>query len=174
MRNLIVRKEKTPDISSITRINDLAFNRVNEGKLILLLRNHKAFDPRLSLVADLGDMIIGYVLFFPIAIECDHGIFPSLSLGPIAVLPEFQGLGVGRKLIQHGHDAAISLEYKSVLVLGHSTYYPRFGYKPAAFWGLTNPWEIHTEAFMALELVSGYLEDKPGFCAYPKAFNEAA
>jgi predicted N-acetyltransferase YhbS len=76
-------------------------------------------------------------------------------------------------LITAGHQKAVELGYTSVVLLGHPSYYPRFGYRMGAIWGLTNPWGIHNEAFMAIELVKGSLESKAGLVVYPEAFNQA-
>ena len=172
--NLIIRQEEASNKPVIKNIHDQAFRQPNEGKLVQELRNHPAFDPGLSLVADLDSIIVGHILFFPIFIRTENDEFQTLSLGPVAVLPEFQSRGIGGKLILSGHETATKFGYKSVVLLGHPSYYPRFGYKIAAFWNLTNPWGIHNEAFMAIELNEGYLDDKPGLCVYPEVFNDAA
>lgn len=59
-------------------------------------------------------------------------------------------------------------------MLGHPEYYPRFGYLPASKWGLSNPWNITGEAFMAIELVKGALDGNNGLIEYPAAFDQAA
>jgi predicted N-acetyltransferase YhbS len=109
-----------------------------------------------------------------VTIQSAGSDYPTLSLGPIAVLPKYQKEGIGGMLINTGHKKALELGYMSVVLLGHPSYYPRFGYRMAAIWGLTNPWGIHTEAFMAIELVKGSLDEKAGLVVYPKAFNQAA
>jgi len=173
-KKLVIRQETKSDFSAITQVNDLAFLRPNEGKLIQQLRKLDRFDPRLSLVADLGGCVVGHILFIPISILGENEKHETLSLGPLAVHPEHQKQGIGGKLIKGGHRVAQNLGHSSVVLLGHPTYYPRFGYKRADFWGITNPWGIHNEAFMAVELVEGSLEQSSGLCEYPDEFNDAA
>ncbi len=169
---IIIRPEILNDYASISLVNDLAFNRPDEGKFVKSSRNQNSFDPRLSLVAVSGEEVVGHILLFPIKIMSDTGIYPSLSLGPIAVHPSHQYQGIGGSLILTAHQNALKLGYTSVILIGHPSYYPQFGYKMATIWGLSNPWNIHNEAFMAIELVSGSLAGKAGKCVYPKAFNQ--
>lgn len=173
MDNYTIRQETPNDIKAITRVNDAAFNRPNEGKLVLKLRELEEFDSRLSLVAEYVGEVIGHVLLFPVVIRSKQGSFPSLTLGPIAVIPEHQRKGVGGKLIDKAHSTAIDLGYHSIILLGHPSYYPRFGYKKADLYRLSNPWGIDNEAFMAIELVEGALSQISGEVLYPEAFNEA-
>ena len=57
-----------------------------------------------------------------------------------------------------------------VLVLGHPTYYPRFGFRPASELGLAPPSaEIPDEAFMAVPLKT-YDESIRGRVVFPPAF----
>lgn len=168
-----IRSEVPSDYSSISKVNDLAFKRPNEGLLVSILRKLEAFEPELSLVALTQNQVVGHALFFPTYIRATNTNYPILSLGPISVLPQFQKQGVGGNLITTGHRIAKGLGHECVAVLGHSGYYPRFGYKIASIWGLTNPWGIQDEAFMAIELNMGALEGKSGMVVYPEAFNEA-
>jgi putative acetyltransferase len=170
---LTIRSEATTDYTAITRVNNLAFGRPNEGQLVVNLRELSEFDPRLSIVGELDGEIIGHVLLFPINIQDEDASYSSLSLGPIAVLPDYQKRGIGGQLIKNGHRVALELGHQSVILIGHPSYYPRFGYKIAKIWGLTNPWGIDSKAFMAIELVEGALDGIAGLAVYPKAFNNA-
>ncbi len=42
-----------------------------------------------------------------------------------------------------------------MVVLGHSGYYPRFGFVPASTFGLFCRWPVPETAFMAIELRQG-------------------
>jgi putative acetyltransferase len=174
MVNIHIRPESKSDYAAILEVNDRAFNRPEEGRLVDNLRQLPEFDPRLSLVAERNGKVIGHVLFFPIYIQGKDGEeYPCLSLGPIAVLPKYQKQGIGGMLIEAGHRAALELDYTAVVLLGHPEYYPRFGYLPAEKWELTNPWQIDGDPWMGVELVEGSLECKAGLAVYPEAFNEA-
>jgi putative acetyltransferase len=58
---------------------------------------------------------------------------PTVNLAPIAVDPSYQGQGIGGRLITEGHALAAAKGYKVSILLGHTGYYPRFGYHTHAF-----------------------------------------
>ncbi len=99
-------------------------------------------------------------------------IFNSLALVPVSVLPQFQKQGIGGKLIKAAHKKAKDLEHKSVILLGHEKYYPKFGYLPTAKFGIKLPFDAPPENCMAIELVEKGLKGVTGTVEYPGGFNE--
>lgn len=170
---LNIRPETKKDFSKITQVNDFAFGQKNEGRLIERLRQTEKYIPELSLVAELDDEIIGHILFYPITIHSDISKFLSISLGPMAVAPVHQRKGIGSQLVIEGLEAAKKLGHRSVIVVGHPEYYPKFGFKRASQWNIKVPFEVPDDAFLAMELAEGELEGKSGTVEYPKEFNEA-
>lgn len=174
MSELIIRSESQKDFRQITKINDIAFNQPNEGLMILALRKNKKFIPELSLVAEINKKLVGHILFFPINIISDEKSYGVLSLAPMAVLPYLQRKGIGKKLVVEGLKKSKDIGFKAVVVLGHPTYYPKFGFEPASKWNIKPPIEdVPDEASMALELVEGSLKGKAGVIEYPAEYNEA-
>lgn len=166
-----IRQENKDDINVVFEVNKLAFGQDNEANLVELLRQSKAFIPELSLVATLDNKIVGHILFTKIQIvNDDKSETESLALAPMAVRPEFQNKGIGKQLIKHGLDKARELKHKSVIVLGHEHYYPKFGFVPADKWNIKSPYEVPTNVFMALELVTDGLKNTNGLVKYPKEF----
>lgn len=132
---LKIRPEVPADYQAISRVNELAFEQPNEGKLIEKLRINPDFVPELSLVAEVDGKVVGYILFFPIKIKTAAGKEKeTLSLAPVAVLPGFQKKGIGSELITQGLQTCMRRGYHSVTVLGHPEYYPKFGFKKADKW----------------------------------------
>lgn len=81
----------------------------------------------LSLVAVAGDEIIGHVVLTLCTIDdsADHvGL-----LGPLGVLPDRQGQGIGRALIQAGFEAMKQRGITKVCVLGDPDFYGRYGFE---------------------------------------------
>lgn len=166
-----IRQENKDDFNAVFEVNKFAFGQDNEANLVELLRQSNAFDPELSLVATLDNKIVGHILFTKIKIVNDDKIeIESLALAPMAVKPEFQHKGIGGQLIKHGLDKARELQYKSVIVLGHENYYPKFGFVPADKWKIKPPYDVPTNVFMALELVTDGLKNTNGIVKYPKEF----
>lgn len=170
---ITTRQEIPKDYSAITNINNLAFNQPQEGLLIEKLRKREEFIPELSLLAFVDEEPVGHILFFPVNIQTDAGPIPSLSLAPMAVLPDFQKKGVGKKLIEAGKSKANELNYGAIIVLGHPEYYPRFGFEMARKWNIRSPWNVPDEAWMAIELKDGALKNCEGMVVFPPEYYEA-
>lgn len=170
-----IRKEKPADYQTVFEIVELAFRTMpnadgDEQFLVEELRKNKAFIPELSLVAEKEDKLVGHILFTPLQIINGDKVFNSLTLAPVAVLPEYQNQGIGSKLIAEGHKIAKTLGFNSCFVLGHPDYYPRFGYQPTGKWGIPPPHGAPPEAFMAVELITNSLTGVTGVAKFLPEF----
>ena len=172
--NLIIRPESEKDYSQIKNINDNAFGQENEGILIEKLRKNKNYVNAISLVAETNDKVVGHILFFPIQIINNENSHESLALAPMAVLPAYQHKGIGSELVDSGLELARTRGYKSVIVLGHRDYYPKFGFEMAKNWNIKAPFEVPNENFMAIELVENGLNYVSGTVKYPDEFTEVS
>ncbi len=175
--NLKIRQEKEMDYTISENLVEKAFKNAEysdykEHLLVAKLRKSDAFIPELSRVAEINGEIVGHIMLTELIIESDVNRHDSLALAPVSVLPEHQNKGVGSKLIRESLKVAKEMGYKSVIVLGHHEYYPRFGFKPASIWGIKAPFEVPNEAFMAVELESRALEGIRGTVVYSKEFLE--
>lgn len=170
---IIIRKEIPQDYTDVYAINKQAFEEEEEAKLVDKLRQSSAFIPELSLVATIDNNVVGHILFTKIKIvDKDKNEYESLALAPMAVKSELQKSGIGGKLIKKGLDKARELNFKSVIVLGHDKYYPKFGFEPTTKWGISAPYDVPANVFMALELVKNGLKNVSGVVQYAKEFDE--
>jgi putative acetyltransferase len=167
-----ITPETEGDFDGITRLHNLAFNQTEEGELVERLRKTSNFISVLSLVAKIEGSVVGHILFYPIRIKTGAGECNSLALAPMSIHPDYQKKGIGSSLLRTGLATAKRLGFRSVIVLGHSTYYPRFGFKPANRWGIGSPFEVPDDVFFAIELVKNGLKDCGGTVEYPKEFNK--
>jgi putative acetyltransferase len=165
-----IRDELPDDDAAVRAVHVLAFGREAEAHLVELLRNSK--QAPIALVATTGGQVIGHLMFSPITVADAFEDFRGIALAPVAILPEFQNQGIGSKLIRNGLEACRRAGYDAVVVLGHTTYYPRFGFSRATDYGLTNEYDAQ-EAFMVMELRPGTLERIGGLVKYMPAFREA-
>lgn len=173
---LLIRQEERSDHQKVFDLVQKAFEAEamsdhQEQFLVERLRTSERFIPELSLVAEVDKKIVGYILLTPIIVRNSEQEFRSLALAPVAVLPEFQKKGIGGELIKRSHEAAIKMGYKSVILVGHEKYYPRFGYRPATRFGIQFTLEIPPENFMAIELEKDGLKKVSGTVIYPPEFN---
>ncbi len=99
----------------------------------------------LSLVAELDGRVVGHIAFSPVAIS--DGTQNWYGLGPVSVLPEYQGRGIGKALIQEGLSRLRKLGATGCCLVGHPQYYRRFGFENVD--GLVHEGVPH-EVFFAL------------------------
>ena len=171
--NYKIRSESPSDYIKIKRLNDMAFEQKLEGELIDNLRKRNEYFSELSLVAVSEGKIVGHILFFPVNIISGSKTVTTISLAPMAVIPELQNKGIGGELIIKGLQKCKDLGYRSVMVLGHPKYYPRFGFKKASFWNIKDPFGAPDEAMMAIELTEGSLDFGGGTIEFPSEYYAA-
>ena len=153
-----------------------AFGRDNEARLVENLRRSPDFLPELSLVASADGEIVGHILFNVVTIHSDRGNLTALGLGPLSVRPDRQKQGIGAALVHEGlarcRAVGDVVAVRAVVLVGHPTYYPRFGFTPARPLGLQPPFPLPDEAWMALALHPGALANIRGQVFFPPAFND--
>lgn len=130
---VIIRPETPADIPAIRRVNVEAFashpiSRQTEHLIVEALRDAGALE--LSLVAETGGEVVGHIAFSAARIgDARDG---WRLLGPIAVLPERQGQGVGRALMEAGLAELRSRGACGCVLVGDPAFYARFGFVPVA------------------------------------------
>ncbi|MFF2851114.1 bifunctional class I SAM-dependent methyltransferase/N-acetyltransferase [Streptomyces sp. NPDC058001] len=162
------RPETAADLASVRAVNSAAFPTEEEAALVDALRaDPEAWLSGLSYVAEAPD---GTVAGHALITRCRVGDTPALALAPVAVLPAYQGRGVGSAVVRAVLDAARARGGDDlVLVLGHPEYYPRFGFVPASRYGIKPGFEVPDEAMMAL-VFDGSAGVPQGTIRYPAAF----
>lgn len=133
--NITIRKEFPLDYNRISLINYLAFekefnsNYVSENGMIDSIRRNKLFSNELSFVAIHNNEIIGHIIYMPCSMIFNKKQILALSLGPVSVLPKYQGRKVGEQLIKESLKQIKSDDnYKVIHLFGHPNYYQRFGF----------------------------------------------
>ena len=163
---MVIRSQTPDDRAAVRSVNEAAFGRPDEARLVERLWTEGAV--LVSLVAEREGQIVGHILFSRMSIETAQVSMPAVALAPLAVLPPHQRQGIGKQLVQSGLDQLRARGEKIVIVLGHPEYYPRFGFSTAKARTLASPFPAN--AFMALELIRGALEGVQGHARYAAAF----
>ena len=122
----------------------------------------------IALVAEDEGRIVGHILFSPVALDPLAGTV-GLGLAPVAVLPDHEKHGVGRRLVQNGLAECRAWGAGFVVVLGDPPYYTRFGFEPASKYELKNEYGAGEE-FMVFELVAGTLPPPGTLVKYAPEF----
>jgi putative acetyltransferase len=170
MKNISIRPEDPAERSTIRRINEQAFDQPAEAGLVDALRDHGAVT--LSLVAERDGDVVGHILFSPAHVVGEHGEADAVALAPMSVLPEYQGTGIGTAMVSRGLEMLREAGHGLVIVLGHPGYYPRFGFVPATRFGIRCPFEVPSEAFLAMELREGAAPAGGGVVRYRSEFSD--
>ena len=169
LQRLVYRDAAPADLPGIQSLHRTAFDNDAEATLVGALNKH--CDMLVSVVADLDGSIVGHVLFSPVRTEPAAGV-RIVGLAPMAVQPELQLQGIGSQLVELGLTRCRDAGAAAVVVLGHTTYYPRFGFKPANLFGLRCTYDVSPDAFMAKELQKGSLSGTSGTVHYHPDFEE--
>lgn len=161
----VVRREQPRDVPKIRVVNKRAFGQDQEASVVDRLREN--CNSILSLVALVGNEVVGHILFSPAVIEGDNGRLVGSGLAPLAVLPEYQKKGIGSELVQTGVARIREGGCPYIIVLGYAKYYTRFGFEPANRYGISSEWEVaDDEAFMTLFLNRRAMKDVTGVARY--------
>jgi putative acetyltransferase len=163
-----IREELPSDATSIRDVNRRAFERDQEGKIVDALRSNGA--ALLSLVATLDGQVVGHIMYSPLSV----GEVTGAGLGPLAVVPEYQRQGIGSKLVMAGSEKLKYVGCPFVIVVGHASYYSRFGFKPASRRGITCEWEVPDDVFMLLVFDEPTMRNVSGLAKYRHEFSSVS
>jgi putative acetyltransferase len=170
---VLIRRELPQDLDLIDEVHHQAFagdaagdSEPVEVGFVRSLRTDPGWVPALSLVAEDDD---GHVIGHVVGSEGSIGDVSAIGLGPIGVLPEQQGRHVGHALMHAVVAAADALDYPIVVLLGHTNYYPCFGFAEASTLGISPPDPRWGEHFQARPLAA-YRPDLHGAFRYAAPF----
>jgi putative acetyltransferase len=162
-----IRPEAEADRAAVRAVNEAAFESRAEADLVDVLRSkHSGL---VSLVAEIHREIVGHVLFSPVLL-IEHPHLDVMGLGPMAVAPARQRMGVGSALVREGLACCKKIGCCAVVVVGHAEFYPRFGFVPAVRYTLRCEYDVPADVFMVAELEHGALHGASGLVRYDNAF----
>lgn len=143
-----IRNERPEDVEAIANLTIAAFEKADHssGTEHLIVNSlRRAGELTISLVALEGGVVAGHVAVSPVTLS--SGVTGWYGLGPISVLPERQGRGVGSRLMKAALAELKLLGGAGCVVLGDPAYYGRFGFRP--YPGLVLP-GVPAEYFQAI------------------------
>src|SRR5262245_27445284 len=127
--HIAIRSESAADRLAIEAVTVAAFLHAphtshTEQFIINALR--RAGMLTISLVAAVEGTIVGHAAVSPVSIS--DGATDWYGLGPISVLPEYQGRGIGSELAREALRGLRERGAAGCVVLGEPGYYSRFGF----------------------------------------------
>lgn len=154
------------DHDAVEHLLDLSFGSDRHAKTSYRLREGNAAVPGLSLVVrDDGVGLAGTISFWPLAIG--EARTPALLLGPLAVHPDRQGLGIGLELMREGSRRAKERGHALVLLVGDEPYYAKVGFRRLPPGVIALPGPFDPERFLYRELKPAALQGVSGLAHVP-------
>lgn len=160
--DIVVRPPVAADLPAINALQAKAFSPGRFARTAYRVREGTAPVSPHCLVAPSGDRLIASIRFTEIAIGGRAG---ALMLGPLAVEPEFAGLGHGRRLVAEGLARARQAGMRLVVLVGDAAYYERFGFVRVPPGQITLPGPADPARILAAELQPGALAQYRGVVA---------
>ena len=168
-RTLTFRQETPEDVPGIWKVVQTAFERPGEADLVDGLQ-WRSGALLLSAVAVNDRGIAGHVAFSQVTVGESQDA-PPRAWRPSPVAPDWQRLGIGSLLIRWALNECRHMGHGIVVVLGSPVFYERFGFLPAARFGLESPFPVTPEHFMVLELQPGAARNCRGTVRYAPEFD---
>ena len=175
----IIRLEKTEEHRETEALVREAFWNVYrpgclEHYVLNQLRNDEAFVPELNFVMEKDGRLIGQNMFMRAAIKADDGSdLPIMTMGPICILPELQGQGYGKILLDYSLEKAAELGCGALCFEGNINFYGKSGFTYASEFGIRYhglPEGADASFFLCKELKKGYLDGISGKYTPPKGY----
>ncbi|WP_420548223.1 GNAT family N-acetyltransferase [Curvivirga sp.] len=157
---ITLQAENLTDKADITQLIDTCFGTDRKTRTVYQFRDGiDAYEQLCMTAKDENDNLVGSLRFWPVTLPNGETI---PLFGPLAVKPDLQGQGLGRRLIQAGHDQVKAGGYPAMLIIGRPDYYKPFGYNEDVISNLQLPGPVAPLTFMGLEFKKGYLSKLSG------------
>ena len=168
-----LRHETPDDMAAIEAVTVAAFAdapHTSHTEQFIMRALRAAGELTLSIVAEEHGQVVGHVALSPVTITDRNGHKAEgwYGLGPIFVLPQRQGHGIGSRLMEQALSELRDMQAAGCVLLGDPAEYARFGFQARA--GLQLP-GLPPGYFMALAFDGPVPE---GIAHYSDAFNAAA
>jgi predicted N-acetyltransferase YhbS len=160
-----IRNQTINDQAPVENLLDLSFGADRKSKSAYALRQGLVVVPELALAAEQSGELVGSIQFWPLKLALTEGGVTApgvLLLGPLAVHPDRQNLGLGQALIGEGLKRAALLGYCGAILVGDPAYYGRFGFDHGCVAGLSLPAEPVQNRVQGYELTVGSLSGLRG------------
>jgi putative acetyltransferase len=167
-----IRAETPGDVAAIDALQLAAFDDPQIPPLIAAIRASPGWIPELALVAERGERLIGHIIVSGTDLAAEDGtLVPILMLSPLGVVPDEQNKGVGSMLTRAVLALADRRPEPLMIVQGHPTYYPRFGFVRGRTIAVLPPEHLGAidQAWMARRR-PGTPANVRGRVVYPQAF----
>ena len=154
-----IKSEVPEEGPAIEHLLDIAFGPDRRSTPSYKVRENVAPQPSLCFVAHNGPSLAGVIRFTPVHVGDEAR---AVLLGPIAVHPDHENLGVGTQLMETGIAAAKAAGLHLTIAIGDPGYLSRFGFEPAGPHSLSFPVQVEDQRFLVLSLTDGAARQASG------------
>ena len=167
----MIRQERADDHQAVRDLHEQAFGDGERvAALVDALRDARRPLAPLSLVATVDGRVVGHVMLSACRLDALPRLVDVVSLSPLGVLPEFQGQGIGTRLVAHALAEADSLGVPLVFLEGSPHYYGKRGFVDATTMGFRPPTLRCPPGAFQVATLSSYEEWMTGTFVYSDTF----
>lgn len=171
-----IRLEAPGDVDDVRAVELAAFTGPEEAEIVDRIREDAPEGWQSLVAVDAGGRIVGHLLLSPCPVEDADGarVATVLAIGPVAVDPTVQRRGVGGALMAAAMSLAVARAIPALVLLGHPSYYPRFGFESARDAGLGPPADAWPDAAWMARRLPAWRDEMQGTVRYHEAFEPLA
>ncbi|MCX4751565.1 N-acetyltransferase [Kitasatospora sp. NBC_01287] len=167
----MIRPETADDRHAVHQLHARAYGDPERVPgLVAALRAATAVRAPIGFVATLRERVVGHVMLSATRLDAPRRIVDVLSLSPLGVLPEYQGQGIGTRLVGHALAAAEQAGEPLVFLEGSPRYYGSRGFEPAGPLGFRSPSLRIPEAAFQVARLSAHEPWMTGTFVYSEPF----
>lgn len=161
-----IRKEEEKDYERVEKITRQAFWNLYapgcvEHYLVHVMRSHQDFVPELDLVIEVDGQVIGNIMYTKAKLVDESGQEKEiLTFGPVCILPEYQRMGYGKRLMERSFELALDLGYDVIVIFGNPGNYVGRGFKSCKKYNVCLENDIYPSAMLVKELKPGALDSR--------------
>ena len=165
-RMIKIRNEAEADYKRVEEITRKSFWNLyipgcNEHYLVHVMRSHQDFLPELDLVIEADGQVIGNIMYTKTKLIDESGeVKDILTFGPVCILPEYQRMGYGKKLMEYSFEQAVALGYDVIVIFGNPGNYVSRGFKSCKKYNVCLENGTFPSAMMVKELKPDVLDGR--------------
>lgn len=167
---VVLRLEQPADEWGVAAVHSAAFDGSEVPDLVAALRSASGPLSVTSIVAVVDDFVVGHVMLSPGRLDAPRRIVDVLTLSPLGVLPDWQGRGIGTRLIAHALSIADSDAVPLVFLEGSPRYYATRGFERADRYGFGSPSLRIPDGAFQVAILSAYEPWMTGTFVYSETF----
>lgn len=163
---ITIRNEQTADYEKVEKMTREAFYNLyvpgcGEHYLVHVMRSHEDFIPELDFVMECDEEIIGNIMYTKAGLVDENGEEKNiLTFGPVCILPKYQRMGYGKRLMEHSFEQAVKLGYDVIVIFGSPANYVSRGFKSCKHYNICVEDGTYPTAMLVKELKQDALDGR--------------